>query len=207
MNLSFAQIEHLENFLSKTHRESYPEHPSEIHEKVTKDMIEEALKIKPLDGDSTILDVGCGQGVALEIFREKKFNAVGITINQVDFDICNGKDFQVKIMDQSFLEFPAHWFDLIWCRHCLEHSIFPYFTLCMFARVLKNAGLLYVEVPTADTICHHQDNANHYSLLPSSMWVSLFKKAGFEVIKFFPMKLKTMMGHDDYWGFFLKKGG
>jgi SAM-dependent methyltransferase len=206
MKLSFAQIEHLENFLSKTHRESYPEHPYEIHDKITKNMIEETLKIKDLNKESVILDVGSGQGVALEVFKEKGLNAVGITINQEDFDACFRKDFQVELMDQSFIEFPASWFDLIWCRHCLEHSIFPYFTLCGFQRVLKKDGLLYVEVPTADTVCHHQDNKNHYSLFPYSMWKSLFSRAEFEIIKFFPMNFRTTMGADTYWAFFLKKG-
>jgi len=207
MKLSFAQIEHFENFLTRIQGETYPEHPSQIHESLTKSMIEETLKIKDLNKESVILDVGCGQGVALEVFREKGFNAIGITINQEDFDVCFQKDFQVEFMDQSFLEFPAHWFDLIWCRHCLEHSIFPYFTLWEFQRVLKKDGLLFVEVPTADTGCHHQDNKNHYTLFPYSMWKSLFARAGFEIIKFYPMKLQTMVGPDEYWGFFLKKGG
>ena len=207
MKLSFSQIERFENFLTRIQGDSYPEHPSESHKKVTGDMIEEVFKIKKLDEESRILDVGCGQGVALEIFKGNFLNAIGITINREDFDACFKKDLRVELMDQSFLEFPVHWFDLIWCRHCLEHSIFPYYTLCEFQRVLKTDGLLFVEVPTADTICHHQDNKNHYSLFPYSVWKSLFVRAEFEVIKFFPMNIQTMMGPDTYWAFFLKKGG
>ena len=41
-------------------------------------------------------------------------------------------------MDQSFLDFADDYFDFVWCRHCLEHSIFPYFTLQEIYRVIKN---------------------------------------------------------------------
>ncbi len=105
-----------------------------------------------LPENSRVLDVGCGQGVALELFKKERFSAVGITINSEDVSVCRQKGYEVYEMDQSFLEFNNEEFDFIWCRHCLQHSIFPYFTLTELFRVLKRKGYLYIEVPAPDTI-------------------------------------------------------
>ena len=81
-------------------------------------------------------------------------------------------------MDQSFLEFADNYFDFVWCRHCLEHSIFPYFTLQEISRVIKPEGYLYIEVPVPDTSCQNQTNKNNYSVLGKSMWLDLIKRSG-----------------------------
>ena len=80
-------------------------------------------------------------------------------------------------MDQSFLEFADNYFDFVWCRHCLEHSIFPYFTLQEISRVIKPEGYLYIEVPVPDTSCQNQTNKNNYSVLGKSMCLDLIKRS------------------------------
>ena len=205
MKLTLFQIERLEAFLTKTQGEAYPEVPSPIHIDLTRQAIEGALKIKALDGAALVLDVGCGQGLALEIFMNKGIPAVGITVNEEDLAICQNEGYWARLMDQSFLDFEGSAFSLIWCRHCLEHSPFSLFTLLEFNRVLKSDGLLYVEVPAPDTDCQHQTNPNHYSVFGHSLWIETFKKAGFIVLDAIKIDLKTKAGPDIYWAFYLKK--
>jgi len=111
-------------------------------------------------------------------------------------------------MDQSFLEFAENYFDFVWCRHCLEHSIFPYFTLLEIARVIKPEGYLYIEyieVPAPDTSCKHQTNKNHYSVLGKSMWLDLIKRSGLEILQILDIQFNVPAGPDIYWAMIQKK--
>lgn len=63
--------------------------------------------------------------------------------------------------DMSFLPVADGSFDAAWCRHVLEHSPFPYFTLSEMHRILRDDGPIYLEVPAPDTACHHERNPNH----------------------------------------------
>jgi ubiquinone/menaquinone biosynthesis C-methylase UbiE len=135
-----------------------------------------------LPKNSNVLDVGCGYGNALQLFNSFNFNTTGITIGEDDYNTCKEKGLNVLLMDQSFLHFDDETFDLVWCRHCLEHSIMPYFTLSEFYRVTKPNGFLYLELPLADTAALHETNKNHYSLMNKSMWIELVERTNYKII-------------------------
>jgi SAM-dependent methyltransferase len=205
MKLSPRDIERLEGFLERIQQETYPEPPRQVHIEITAKMIPQVLELAKLSGGSKVLDVGCGQGVALEWFVKAGLAPIGITVNEVDLEACRQRGFEVRKMDQSFLDFEDETFDLIWCRHCIEHSIFPYFTLTQLARVLKKGGWLYVEVPAPDTSAQHQTNQNHYSVLGKSAWKNLIGRVGVgtQYVLDIPMTVGT--GPDLYFAFFGKK--
>jgi 2-polyprenyl-3-methyl-5-hydroxy-6-metoxy-1,4-benzoquinol methylase len=191
----------LEKFLTRIASETYPEPITPLHSQITQKMWNTVKADLPSLVGLEILDVGCGQGVSLEIFVAEGMKVTGITLNQTDVEICQAKGFNVLLMDQSFLDFPDQSFDMIWCRHCLEHSIFPFFTLSEFTRVLRPQGYLYVEVPAPNTSCHHENNPNHYSVLEKSMWQSLLLRSGFVIKNVYDINLSTMAGPDTYWAF------
>lgn len=201
MKLKPIDIEKIENFLDRIAAQTYPEPPTPIHSQITKQMWERVKAEANVTTSFEILDVGCGQGVALEIFQSEGITATGITLNLEDVRVCQERGFNVKAMDQSFLDFPDRSFDLVWCRHCLEHSIFHLFTLSEFYRVLKDQGFLYVEVPAPNTSCHHENNPNHYSVLDKSMWSPLITRSGFAIKNLYDINLPTMAGPDTYWAF------
>jgi SAM-dependent methyltransferase len=183
-------------------KDIYPETPMEPHISITKEMMTKLNNLKSLS-HCDVLDVGCGQGFALEIFKQANANAVGITVGE-DFRICKKKGLQVYEMDQSFLNFPPRSFDIIWCRHAIEHSLFPLFTLYGFADALRKGGLLYVEIPAPNTSAHHENNPNHYSVFTACVWSSLFSKAGFKIIESLDINLQVPCGPDIYHAFFLE---
>jgi len=195
----------LAGFLDRIASEVYPEPPSPIHNQTTEKAISYLFENHPMPDAALVLDVGCGQGVALKHFTDRGCRPVGITLNQTDLDECHKQGFTVTKMDQSFLEFEDDTFDLIWARHVVEHSIFPYFTLTEFARVLKPDGLLYLEVPATESACLHESNPNHYSILSQTMWFSLLERSGFLLLESQRYFLKNEAGPDEYWGFFVKK--
>ncbi|MGB3507840.1 MAG: class I SAM-dependent methyltransferase [Microcoleaceae cyanobacterium] len=205
MKLNQSQIKKIENFLEKIQNDTYPEPQTTLHHQITQQMFDLCLKQISLLPAAKILDIGCGQGVALEIFKKHGFSPIGITLNSEDVAICQQQGYQVYQMDQSFLEFEDNYFDFVWCRHCLEHSIFPYFTLHEIYRVIKPEGYLYIEVPAPDTSCKHQTNKNHYSVLGKSMWLDLIQRTGFKILQVLDIKFDVAAGPDIYWAMIQRK--
>jgi len=176
----------------------YPEVISELHSDITRQVIDRINEIFAFDKNIKILDIGCGQGPALDAFSKLGFKPSGITLGDDDVKICRQKGYDVRKMDQSFLDYPDNEFDLIWARHVLEHSVMPLLTLMEYHRVMKPGAVVYIEVPGGGTVCHHENNPNHYSVLSKTMWEALLKKAGFEVMESFVIPLELTIGKDEY---------
>jgi SAM-dependent methyltransferase len=196
----------LDAFVSSLGGDVYPEPPMEPHITISQRAIDDLHREGKLRTGMRILDVGCGQGIALEQFRALGLEAVGITLGS-DADVCRAKGLTVEEMDQNFMTFGDDAFDFLWCRHVLEHSIAPLFTLSEYKRVLKPGGMVYVEVPAPDTPAAHQTNPNHYSVLPASMWHQLFRRAGFTIEKAYDIAFDVPVGRDTYWGYQLRSPG
>ena len=194
----------LEAFLKRIQGEIYPEPPSGLHTELTRRAIAFLFGKISAPRPLRILDVGCGQGVALEQFKALGHRPLGVAMGE-DVRVCRGKGLEAIEMDLASLEFPDREFDLVWCRHSLEHSIFPFFTLAELYRVLRPGGLVYVEVPAPDTSCRHQTNPNHYSVMGRSMWLSLMTRAGFEVVHEDKFEFTVPAGPDTYWAFILRR--
>lgn len=205
MKFKSTDIRKIERFFNHVRKDVYPESPTITHSEITQKMFDYFITRYHLLPNSRILDVGCGQGVAFELFVRKGFSPVGITLNSEDFSLCKQKGYDVHKMDQSFLDFDDQEIDFIWCRHCLEHSVMPMFTLMELFRVLKNKGYLYIEVPAPDTCCHHQSNKNHYSVFGKSMWAELIKRAGFHILEILDIDHTVPAGLDTYWVFIQMK--
>ncbi|MDB5441678.1 MAG: Methyltransferase type 11 [Phenylobacterium sp.] len=198
------RYQRLDAFLGKLHGDIYPETPTEGHSTITREMFSRLQQQLPLPPAAAVLDVGCGQGVGLELFKAAGLQPLGITLGP-DVEACRAKGLDVVEMDLSFLDFEDGRFDMVWCRHALEHSVFPFFTLSEMHRVLKPGGVLYVEVPAPDTSCRHQTNPNHYSVLGKSMWMELIRRTGFPEIIALDIHFPTGAGPDTYWAFMMRK--
>ncbi len=192
-------------FINKVQNQSYAEALSLTHNQVTETMLPQVLSRCIIPSDGLILDVGCGQGPALGWLRDNGYKAIGVTINEEDLEVCRNKGFEVYSMDQSFLEFPDGAFDLLWVRHCIEHSIFPFYTLSEFYRVLKEGAYLYLEMPIPDTRCQHEGNGNHYSVLTNGMWMSLIQRTGFIDVNRADITVPLPAGTDTYWAYICQK--
>jgi SAM-dependent methyltransferase len=131
---------------------------------------------------SFILDVGCGQGTFMDVLKSKDYtNMIGVTYSKEDVEACNFKNYTTLQEDMSDLSLSDESMDFIWCRHALEHSPYPLFTLYEFSRILKDNGKLYIEVPAPNCERAFEFNQNHYSILGERMWVALLTKAGFKI--------------------------
>ncbi len=200
--LTLNKFDRLENFVDSLKKDIYPE-PSTNKYFISEGIDEIAGKIKE---NSIILDVGCGQGYAVDAFKAMGANAIGITIDEVDKTMGVDKDNDIRMMDMSFLEFEDEYFDGLWARHSLEHSIFPYFTLSEWYRVLKQGGWIYIEVPAPNTDSKHETNMNHYSVFGRDMITHLISRIGFKNIKVQEITFRNEVGNDRYYRIIAEKG-
>ncbi len=195
----------LDRFLDRLALDVYPENPSSLHSDITDIALQRLDSMFTLQPRMAVLDVGCGQGPALEFFHSRQMEYLGITLSDEDMAACRSKGYRVEKMDQSFLTLVNGSQDLVWARHVIEHSIFPLFTLEGFNQVLRPGGMLYLEVPAPETSCHHERNPNHYSVLSKGCWRALLERCAFRMLGDVDYSLEVPAGPDMYWGFYCRK--
>ena len=160
----------------------YDEGESPFHKTITTDVIERFIQPMELKPDAKILDLGCGPGYFLDKMKELGYtNVEGLTLSIEDHNICASHGHRVRRADMNFLADRDESVDMLFCRHSLEHSPFPYITLLEYNRVLRPNGRLYVEVPQPNCDQSHETNKNHFSILGRNMWLSLLQRTGFDV--------------------------
>jgi SAM-dependent methyltransferase len=161
----------------------YAEGDSPFHRTITEDVVTRFIDPLDLPKTNVIRDLGCGPGYFLDLMGARGFtNVRGITLSAEDLALCANKGHQDLVRgDMNFLSDADESVDLLFCRHSLEHSPFPYITLIEYNRVLKPGGVLYVEVPAPDCELAHEKNRNHFSIMGRQMWLSLLERTGFDV--------------------------
>lgn len=160
----------------------YSEGESPFHKSITEDVINRFIMPENISKDAKIIDLGCGPGYFLDEMKKREYtNVQGVTLSREDLDSCQAKGHAVKRSDMNFLDDADESIDMLFSRHSLEHSPFPYVTLLEYNRVLKPNGLLYIEVPSPDCDQMYETNKNHFSILGKNMWLSLLQRTGFTV--------------------------
>lgn len=189
----------------------YTEEQTPMHTEITAHQFQSFLDIaKPQPGE-TILDFGCGMGVAWPYMRAAGLPIKAITPNLEEATLARDSGihsfYSLSAMEQYYNSgYRGECkFNHIWSRHSLEHVINPFETLLAFKRLLHSGGCVYIEVPAPDTACEHENNPNHYSVLGDRMWKSLFEKAGLSLYCFGHLDLGTIAGPDKYFWYILKK--
>ena len=206
MTTKFSIAKRVTKFLDKIHVDAYQENESSLHADITRDMVKRLSESPYWPGyGAKVLDVGCGRGYALGAFKNHGCSPMGLTISEKDAWLCREKGFMVQVEDMTFTSFWDETFDIIWARHCLEHSPWPLLTLFEFNRLMKVGGLLYAEMPAPDTACYHECNENHYSVLLPRNWHTLLDRAGFRRVEHFHLNTQTQVGPDKYYVFICQK--
>ncbi|MFA5133285.1 MAG: methyltransferase domain-containing protein [Patescibacteria group bacterium] len=149
------------------------------------------LEDKILSGQN-ILDIGCGFGTLLDIFKKNKnINAYGIELGDLDVKFSREKYgldvFQISLEEFAAKEENYGKFDVIILHHTLEHLPEPLASLSQIKKLLKPQGILYIGVPNILNIKKRPDiffQVGHpLSFSPHSL-KSLLEKAGFGVVKY-----------------------
>lgn len=100
-----------------------------------------------------LLDIGAGNGEFLYEARNNGWEAVGIEPSP-EFCRFAKEHYNVKIQEGFLgqaLNIKKSYFDMITLNHVLEHVEKPYELLKLIKEYLVNDGLLFIEVPNADS--------------------------------------------------------
>ena len=130
------------------------------------------------DTNKFILDIGCGDGYAMEKMVEMGYeNVQGLTLHKQEWDQCKEKELTVHLMNYNFSQMMDKFFHVLWMRQSLQYSFQPYYTMLELNRVLRINGWVYIEVP--DT-----SNAGvPLATLDKDTYERLFKASGFQIIQ------------------------
>jgi SAM-dependent methyltransferase len=113
----------------------------------------EALPSDILSGNKFVLDFGCGDG-----FFSKELADFNPSLQVVATDFHDDSPqriighMQIKYHSHSIFMEEHGKYDVIFCRHVLEHSLDPIDTLRLLDQLLNKDGFLVIEVPNASSI-------------------------------------------------------
>ena len=161
-------ITHYNKLSENTVLELRSPHHDEAAVKVVKDFCTN------LNIDS-VIELGCGTAPMLDAFKELGVKTCGVTLLEepIDHEVIR------KDMHLSGIETGA--FDLVASRHSLEHSPMPLLLLMEMRRIATKYALIVLPIPNERMVNTWVD---HYSVMDKTMWLKLFKLAGWRVSKF-----------------------
>jgi SAM-dependent methyltransferase len=142
-------------------------------------------------GSAKVLDIGCGTGDRLDVFRSRGFETYGVeTSDSADY----AKDhlrLNVTKGDLFSAHFPDGFFDIATLYNVLEHTHDPEKVCQEVQRILKDGGFLVIQVPNKDSFQYKIFKKKWAAFdVPRDLYYfntrtlgSLLKKAGFKVMK------------------------
>jgi SAM-dependent methyltransferase len=170
--------------------EPLPDAILQKQESQTEDFLEILRQIKQKQPNGKLLEIGCCTGHFLAQARMAGFEAVGVEPDPWSAEYARQK-FDLHVTENSFPghDFADQSFDVVGMFHTLEHMTLPVAALREVHRILKDTGLLAVEVPIIDTLfprvlgrLHRHFVFDHTLFLSRRLAVELLGKAGFTVV-------------------------
>lgn len=100
-------------------------------------------------GTKTVLDIGCSNGVFLDLFAGSETWGVEPSGSG---EVAKKKGHKILKTTFEKASLPENYFDLVIINHTLEHMDDPQAVLTKVFGLLKNNGILFVDVPNAGSL-------------------------------------------------------
>jgi SAM-dependent methyltransferase len=142
------------------------------------------------NASETVLDIGCGSGVFLELLREKGVKGVGVEINDEYAAQCEAKKLDVKRQDALvFLRDYPNSFNGIMAAHLIEHfnGVTALQLISLARDALKTGGLLILITPNTKDLGVITENfwldITHQRPYPLKLLRKMLSDAGFSEVR------------------------
>ena len=185
MNTPYQPFANMRRHIEELHAHVYPQPipaGGDNHTKWTEEILSIFLPRLPLS--KSVLDVGCGQGLAQHIFEAYGKHWTGVTLGE-DYRVCKALGLNVVNADMhDMFMFEDQSFDLVYIRHTAEHTYAPPLLLMELHRLCIFGMIFIVPIPKLSEegigdVVHGQ---NHWGLLPKISWEAHLKTFGFNVV-------------------------
>lgn len=148
-------------------------------------------RLVPFRAGGRVLDVGCGRGAQLALFREMGWETVGVDVSDEAARQAEAKGIPVVLGDLLTVDLPRASFDLVIMTHSLEHLHAPGPTLDRIRELLRPGGVVQVTVPNFASLGARAFGPYWYSLeLPRHLTHftprtlrEILVRRGFEVVR------------------------
>jgi SAM-dependent methyltransferase len=160
-------------------------------------LIETLKSLVPVEGWNRVLDVGCGDGLFLQVLSQFGAHVEGLELDPsvVSEAAASEHTIHIQPLDESFR--PQHSYDLICLLDVLEHLEDPAAALRRCHELLTPFGNLLVTVPAFRSLWTSHDKINHHYTRYRSRTLSLLvERAEFRILDsryffhwLFPVKL------------------
>lgn len=109
----------------------------------------------PYDKFKTILDIGCGDCHATNIFHnnKKQVTALGLNIEDYGVKISSLQEKGIEVIEDNFFEyeFGDNKYDAVWAAHIMEHTLNPGLFIEKIKSILSSDGYAIITVPPYKT--------------------------------------------------------
>lgn len=139
---------------------------------------------KEFGSAKSVLDVGCGNGMFLEVFLQRGWKCTGVDFSEFVENISFSPEINIIMSPFEMTSFDSKQFNLVTLMHVLEHFLDPIASLIEIKRILKDDGYLLIEIPLTQDYygIHHQSYFTKKSLY------LLLKKVGINIVQCFTYK-------------------
>ena len=124
----------------------------------------------------TVLDIGSGEGLHSEIFKEYGKIVTSLDYGKSPYVLDSNNKQDIIIADFMKYDFKDKKFDAIWCCHILEHSLNANLFLEKINSILKEGGVLAITVPPLK----NEIVGGHLSLYNAGLLLYQLVIAGFD---------------------------
>lgn len=142
--------------------------------------------VKAIPRGGSVLDVGCGRGIFLEILSRRGYKCLGAELSEL-----SGRDASkhVQVLTGDFMKFslPEESFDLVTFWQVIEHIRDPKAAFIELSRIIKTGGKLLIQAPNPESAqariagpyWFHLDPPRHIHSMPLKCLDGMAASAGF----------------------------
>lgn len=134
-----------------------------------------------------VLDIGCGWGKALDVYRATGFRTVGVELSEAAAQVARDRGHQVVFSDA--VDRLDDEFAVVRSTHTIEHVEDPLAMVAAMTAHVAPSGRIFIEVPNATGLVARVfgrywaqiDPPRHLAIPSAQMLVATLKESGFDV--------------------------
>ncbi len=141
---------------------------------------------------SKILDIGCGGGWKLDLYKEFGWETYGFDISSEAVKIAKSKGHHVITEQVENISYHDNYFDAIQISHVIEHLPNPVFTIKKAFALLKKEGFLLLETPNQASFLAKVFKADFWQIDSPRHFCLFCKKSLLFLLRYCDFKIETI---------------